>query len=76
MPKKGYKLTKEDKEKMSEAQKKRFETQNVWNKDRHWPLEVRRNISLGMKRFWAQVSEERRIEARERLNRIRPSNNR
>ena len=48
MTKKGYRHPAEIRKRMSEAQLKRFENDTVWNKNKDWSPEVRRNISEGI----------------------------
>jgi hypothetical protein len=72
MAKKGDKVSDESKKRMSEAQKKRFENDSIWNKNLYWPDSVRENISKGMKKYWQDMTPEQRERMCERLDRIRP----
>jgi hypothetical protein len=59
MTKIGFKMSDETRKRM-EAQRKRFETQVIWNKNIDWPSSVKDNISKGMRKYWSEMDDEQR----------------
>ena len=74
MTKKGYRHPAEIRKRMSDAQLKRFENDTVWNKNKDWSPEGRRNISEGMRRAWLEMSPEQRQKMCEHLRKVFPYN--